>query len=182
MTEATERPAAASARRTPDPDVVDVHVQRLVTLSDEELAGGFSDHLWWLTSAVTADGEAVHEVSDDELAEQAAYRTPSLATRSLKAVRRAQQSVRETVPRQADEDEVAWQRRVRRYLSHLEREEVILQTVVAGLKAQRGILMTPRNPRRRAEHRLAQMNIEQDLPKGTILDLTQEEKRAAKRR
>ena len=172
----------ASSRRTPDPAAVQAHVERLVPLDDEALAGGFSDHLWWLTSAVTADGEPVHDISDDELAEQAAYRTPALAARALKAVRRAQQSVRETVPRQVEEDEQAWQRRVRRYLSHLEREEVILQTVLAGLKAQRGILMTPRNPRRRAEHRLAQLNLAQDLPKGTIVELTQQEKRAAKRR
>jgi len=151
-------------------------------MDDEALAGGFSDHLWWLTSAVTADGELVHDISDDELAEQTAYRSPALAARALKAVRRARQSVRETVPHQPDEDEQGWQRRVQRYLSHLEREEVILQTVVAGLKAQRGILMTPRNPRRRAEHRLAQMNLARDLPKGTIVELTQQEKRAGKQR
>ncbi|GAB3216389.1 hypothetical protein GCM10027586_09010 [Kineococcus gypseus] len=172
----------ASSRRTPDPAAVQVQVERLIAVDDEALAGAFSDHLWWLTSAVTADGEPVHDISDDEFAEQAAYRAPALAARALKAVRRAQQSVHETVPRQPAEDEQAWQRRVRRYLSHLEREEVILQTVVAGLKAQRGIIATPRNPRRRAEHRLAQMNLAQDLPKGTIVELTQQEKRVAKRR
>lgn len=180
--EPADRPAEPRRPPAPTLEAVDSAVARLADLDDAAFSGSISDHLWWMTSATTPEGEPVHPLTEEDVADQAAYRTPALAMRSLKAVRRAQQTVRETVPRQEGETDASWNWRVLRYQGAIEREETLLETVVAGLKAQRGILATPRNPRRRAEHRLAQLNLAEDVPRGTITDLVRQEKLAAKRR
>lgn len=176
-------PAEASpAQVTPEatlevtPEQVALEAERLAGQSNRVFAADLADHLWWMAGAVTPTGAEQHPIAHEDLVQQAAYRTPLLAAKSLRAVRQTRAQGAAFAPRLAGDSDAEHRARRSRFRRHVAHEEQLLEIIVAGLAAQQGVLRTPRNAWKRAKDRLAQLNMESDVPRGTITRLVEEER------
>ncbi|ABS06080.1 hypothetical protein Krad_4621 (plasmid) [Kineococcus radiotolerans SRS30216 = ATCC BAA-149] len=158
------------------PTQVAAEAERLAGQSNRVFAADLADHLWWMAGAVAPTGGEQHPISHEDRVQQAAYRTPLLAAKSLRALRQARAQGADFAPRLATDSDAEHSARRGRFLRHLTHEEQLLEIIVAGLAAQQGVLRTPRNAWKRAKDRLAQLNMEADVPRGTITRLVEEER------
>lgn len=158
------------------PEQVALEAERLAGQSNRVFAADLADHLWWMAGAVTPTGAEQHPISHEDRVQQAAYRTPLLAAKSLRAVRQTRAQGAAFAPRLAGDPEAEHGARRSRFRRHVAHEEQLLEIIVAGLAAQQGILRTPRNAWKRAKDRLAQLNMEADVARGTITRLVEEER------
>ena len=94
-------------------------------------------------------------VMDPEPTEQAAFRSDALANRSLIAARYLIDHVNSTIRRNEAESNGSWAKRAEHYRNRVGMERRLLETIVAGIRAQRGMLAAPPNPRGRALKELA---------------------------
>jgi hypothetical protein len=161
----------------PETARIEAATQRLRELAgdSEAYTGALIDNVWWYATANDElGGTHLHDISADEAAEAAAFRQEELIRHSLKAVRRALQNVEKdlgTVPVDALQEQ--WDAHVGRYIVELQRREDLFKAVAAGVAARDdGILIASPNPRRRAEHMIAQRNLAEDIPRGEITRLT----------
>lgn len=158
------------------PNAVHAAAARLDTQNGSSFVDELADHLWWMATATSTTGEQQHEITEEDWVQQSAYRTPLLAAKSLRAVRKVRAIGKDFVPHQTTDTGEELAQRRDRFRREVDLQEQLLELVLIGLKAQQGIVVTPTNARRRAEHRLAQLNMAQDLPRGTISDLVDEER------
>lgn len=172
--QAPQRPAAQSAPSAkerprwtaPDPDELARTITYLQAMSDQR----YSDEM----ARVVISPE--REDPDGTLI--AAFRSAELVNRSVVAadflVARTNTVMRELSPEDASNK--AKQAGRAAFRDKIGRERSILRNILNGLKAQRGILDNAPNPRRRAQERLAQLNLKGDVPQGTFNRLLEEEK------
>lgn len=158
------------------PEQVALEVERLAAQSNRVFAADLADHLWWMAGAVDPTGSEQHPISHEDRVQQAAYRTPLLAAKSLRTVRQTRAQGAAFAPRLGTDSDVEHGARRGRFRRQLAHEEQLLEIIVAGLAAQQGILRTPRNAWKRAKDRLAQLNMETDVARGTITRLVEEER------
>lgn len=105
--------------------------------------------------------------------ETAALRSAELAFKSLAAVQTLLVKTDEQIRRFArDPERLA---RVKRFRLQVERERRILQHIVDGERARRGIIPNSPNPRRRAERRLWSEALAGPVPAGRARELLEEE-------
>lgn len=128
-----------------------------------------------LQDGAYADALAVN-ITEPDADEQAAFRSAELAQRSLVACRFLIENVNATIRRKSDESGKAWVLRAEHFRSRVGMERRLLEAVVAGLRAEKGILSSAPNPRGRAMRTLARQH-----PK-EFLELVRQEQEAAKAR
>jgi len=173
----TPRPDAALVRSALE------HLQK-IALAPDLFTGALVDNVWWIASAYDASGGALlHDINAEEWATAAAFRQESIVRHSLKATRRALQNVEKDLQApSADISASLWQLHARRYVNELQRLEAVFQTVLAGVTArEQGVVRPSSNPRRRAEHELAQRNLFEDVPQGEIVRAVARQRRRGKR-
>ena len=108
--------------------------------------------------------------------ESAAFRHEDLAFQSLAAAKALIEQGLIVLGRRRKGSE-EW-RATNAYLVKVRHEARLLDYIVTGLKAQRGIVPNAPNPRRRAERRLVNENLAGDVKQGRIRELIEEEKEA----
>lgn len=145
----------------PELDLVEVErvKQQLSALTDQAYAEALADC-----------------VMDPDPFEQAAFRSPELAQRSLIAARYLIDNVNSQIRQRQDESKGAWGARAAHFRTRVGMERRILDAIVTGLRAQAGVLSNAPNPRARAMRRLAQLHPEE------FLRLVREEQQADKER
>jgi len=174
-----EDPMSLSFPHRAAPEAVLAAAAHLNAQDATSFVNDLGDHLWWMATSTSTTGEQHHDITEEDWAQAAAYRTPLLAAKSLKALRKIRAMGKDFAPRQITDSDQDFSLRRDRFRREVDVQEQLVELVLIGLKAQEGIVLTPRNARRRAEHRLAQLNMSRDVPRGTISDLVDEE-RAAK--
>lgn len=149
-------------RPTVDPTDLVQHVRRLLLLTDDR-----------------AYAQALADSIMDPIAEeQAAFRSPELAQRSLVATRFLIDDVNAAIQRKADESTKSWRSRADHFRNRVGMERRLLEAIVDGLRAQRGILPAQPNPKARAMRRLWSENMAGDVPKGRYRELLELEQQA----
>ncbi|PRY06795.1 hypothetical protein [Kineococcus rhizosphaerae] len=170
--------------QTPQPDaaLVQTALEQLIELAavPEEFTGALVDNVWWIASAYDeAGGALLHDINAEEWATTVAFRQEPVIRHSLKAARRCLQNVEKDV--QTPQTQVSaqlWQLHVQRYVNELRRLEQVFQTVLDGVIARdQGVVRPSPNPRRRAEHEIAQRNLFEDIPRGEIVKATARQRR-----
>lgn len=121
-----------------------------------------SNSLAMLTDRAFAEALADNVMYPDPL-EQAAFRSPVLADRSLAACRFLIAEVNSTIRQREGETRGAWLRRAEHFRHRVGMERRLLEAITAGLRAQRGVLPASPNPRARAMRRLATLHPERFL-------------------
>lgn len=139
-------------------------------------------------SAMVAELDALTEVhfrqalaenlKDERPVETAAFRDPRLAFRTYAALRALLDQTNDDLRlrRGQGESTKAWQARATRFRNRVGQERRIMETIVAGLRAQQGITYAAPNPRARAHRRLAQARPQE------FLALLREEQEADRQR
>ena len=94
-------------------------------------------------------------IMDPEPTEQAAFRSEALAFRTLTAARYLLDHVNVTIHRNDTESNGSWLKRAEHYRNRVGMERRTVETIVAGLRAQRGMLTSTPNPRHRAMRALS---------------------------
>lgn len=123
----------------------------------------------------TSFAEALADnIMEPEPAETAAFRSEELAFKSLNATKYLIENTRSVLARRRRGSEQ--QRRTEGFLQKVNYERRLLENIVNGLRAQRGLLPNAPNPRRRAERRLVNENLAGDVKRGRIRELIEEEK------
>lgn len=169
---------------TPRPDaaLVQSALEQLLELAadPDQFTGALVDNVWWIATAYDeAGGALLHDVNAEEWATTAAFRQEAVVRHSLKAARRALQSVEKDLQTPPGGISLQlWQLHVRRYVNELRRLEQVFQTILDGLIARdQGVIRPSSNPRRRAEHEIAQRNLFEDIPRGEIVKATARQRR-----
>lgn len=122
----------------PDPQHVAELVEHLDALSDVAFAEALADN-----------------IMDPDPDETAAFRSPQLVNRSADATRYLLARVNTEFRQRPGESRGSWGKRAAAYRDRVGLERRRLETIIAGLKAQNGILTAPPNPRGRAMRELA---------------------------
>ncbi|WP_199424596.1 hypothetical protein [Actinotalea solisilvae] len=100
-------------------------------------------------------------VGDERRIETQAFRSPELAVRSLTAARQLVDNVNSAIRAREGESNKQWQRRAEGFRAAVGRERRLLEAIVAGLRAQEGVLPAAPNPRARAFRELARNHPEE---------------------
>lgn len=145
----------------PDPAAVAEVLADLAELDDE----GFADAL--------ADC-----IMRPDPVEQAAFRSPQAAERSLIAARYLIDNVNSTIRKNDGESDGSWRHRAEHFRNRVGMERRMLQAIVDGLRAQQGRLPNAPNPRARAREVLARRHPQEYL---SILRELEEAERQRKR-
>jgi hypothetical protein len=109
-----------------------------------------------------------------------AFRSDELAFQSLAAARYLIDNANSVMNRRRRGSRE--QRGTERFLQMVGRERRILENVVNGIRARKGMLPNAPNPRQRALRRLATENLAGDVPRGRFRDLVIEEQQVDKDR
>jgi hypothetical protein len=113
-------------------------------------------------------------VLEPDPAETEALRSDALILKSLSAceqlLARTEQDLRRRRRGSAE------RRRTLHFFEAVGRERRLLERIVAGRRAEKGILPNAPNPRQRALRRLADENLKGDVPQGRFRDVLEEEK------
>lgn len=144
----------------PDPALVAAKVDELVALENSD-STSFAEAL--------ADN-----IMEPDPVETAAFRSEELAFKSLAATRYLIENTRSVLARRRRGSEQ--QRRTEGFLQKVGYERRLLENIVNGLRAQRGMLPNQPNPRRRAERRLVSENLAGDVKRGRFRELVEEER------
>jgi hypothetical protein len=137
---------AAVTNPTADPTRVTAVADRLAALTEVAFAEALADNIM--------------EPDADEVA---AFRSPELVVRSLDATKYLLARVNTEFQQRPGESRGSWGKRAAAYRDRVGLERRRLETIVAGLRAQRGILTAPPNPRGRAYRELARRHPEEYL-------------------
>lgn len=134
--------------RPPDPDPQQVArlIEQFSNLSDVAYAEALADN-----------------IMEPDADETAAFRSPELVYRSRDAAAYLLARVNTEFRQRPGESRGSWGRRAAAYRDRVGLERRRLETIIAGMRAQRGILTAPPNPRGRAMRRLAQRYPEEFL-------------------
>lgn len=158
-----ERPSTPSA---PEPGLVASKIAELQALELRD-RNGFAELL------------ADNIMEPDEV-ETAAFRSDELAFQSLAAARYLIDNANAVMRRRRRGS--AEQRGTERFIQAVGRERRILENIVNGLRAKKGMLPSAPNPRQRALRRLATENLKGDVPQGRFRELVLEEVEVDKER
>jgi hypothetical protein len=112
------------------------------------------DRLSALTDVAFAEALADNIMEPDQ-DETAAFRSRELAHRSLDATKYLLARVNTEFRQRPGESRGSWGKRAAVFRDRVGLERRRLETIIAGLRAERGILMAPPNPRGRAYRELA---------------------------
>lgn len=95
---------------------------------------------------------------DENPVETAAFRHPDLVFRTQAALRALLDQTNTQLRRREGETNKEWRRRAEHFRTIVGRERRLVETIITGLRAQRGIEFAAPNPRARAFRRLAREN------------------------
>lgn len=112
-------------------------------------------------------------IMDPDPVETAAFRSDELAFQALAAARYLIENS-QVIMRQRRRGTAA-KRGTENFIQQVGRERRILENIVNGMRAKKGMLPNAPNPRQRALRRLATENLKGDVPMGRFRDLIEEE-------
>lgn len=119
-------------------------------------------------------------IMEPDPVETDAFRSDDLAFQSLAAARYLIDNANTVLRRRRRGSKE--QRGTERFMQAVGRERRILENIVNGMRARKGMLPNAPNPRQRALRRLATENLQGDVPKGRFRDLVIEEQQIDKDR
>jgi hypothetical protein len=172
----------------PDPALVRDYVDLLQAKSDVELADELSHHL--------RDQVDVARLAEDEpypsdlpsreeiRAESAAFSSPEVVRRSIRACQYLQSQVRVQLEADAAKNP-RWARNAKLFKNTVQLEQRRLEVVVAGLAAQDGVILASPNPRGRAMEELKESHCDScgvSLAPQFLRILREQEEKAVERR